>query len=270
MAGDYRYNAGPISLTASARYDINDLFQDAATWRIGGGYAFGEFDGRVRVSIGTGVKNPSMIELFGFFPGSNFIGNPSLQPEKSLGYSIGYTQEFNDLDLSIDYFRSELENEIIGFNPSPSNAEEDSTRKGVELELRWDATETLSLRGSATHIDSEQDGAREIRRPKILASATVIWNPTETLSLTASIDHNGEQLDDRFFFNPNVGDFGTFESERLTLDAFTLIGLNAAYDIDNHFTLTLRGDNLLDEAYEEVFGYASPGRAVYAGLKANF
>ena len=56
----------------------------------------------------------------------------------------------------------------------------------------------------------------------------------------------------------------------MTLDAFTLIGLNAAYDVDDHFTLTLRGDNLLDEEYQEVFGFASPGRAVYAGLKANF
>ena len=79
------------------------------------------------------------------------------------------------------------------------------------------------------------------------------------MSLTASLDHNGSQLDT---------DFGTFQN--VTLDAFTLIGLNAAYDVDDHFTLTLRGDNLLDEEYQEVFGFASPGRAVYAGLKANF
>ena len=264
VAGDYRYNAGPISLTASARYDINDLFQDAVTWRVGGGYAFEDFGGRLRGSIGTGIKNPSLIELFGFFPASNFTGNRDLEPEESLGFSIGYEQEIGDLNLSIDYFRSELEDEITTiFNPDFTstviNLDTDSTRQGVELEARWDISERLSARGSATFLDSEQDDIEEIRRPDFIASGTVTYRPIDALSLTASLDHNGSQLDT---------DFGTFQN--VTLDAFTLIGLNAAYDVDDHFTLTLRGDNLLDEEYQEVFGFASPGRAVYAGLKANF
>jgi vitamin B12 transporter len=264
LAGDYRYNAGPIALTASARYDINDLFQDAVTWRVGGGYAFEDFGGRVRASIGTGVKNPSLIELFGFFPASNFTGNRDLQPENSLGFSLGYEQELGDLNLSIDYFRSELENEITTvFNPDFTstviNLGTDSTRQGVELEARWDISEQLFARGSATLLDSEQDEIEEIRRPDFIASATITYNPIEALSLTATLDHNGSQLDT---------DFGTFQN--VMLDAFTLIGLNAAYDIDDNFTLTLRGDNVLDEDYQEVFGFAAPGRGVYAGLKANF
>jgi len=264
LAGDYRYNAGPISMTASARYDINDLFKDAATWRVGGGYAFEGFGGRIRASIGAGVKNPSLIELFGFFPASRFTGNRDLQPEESLGFSVGYEQELGDLNVSVDYFRSELKDEITTvFNPDFTstviNLDTDSTREGVELEARWDLSDRLNARGSATFLDSEQNGIEEIRRPEFLASATVTYRPIDALSLTASLDHNGSQLDT---------DFGTFQN--VTLDAFTLIGLNAAYDMDDYFTLTLRGENLLDEDYQEVFGYTSPGRAVYAGLKANF
>jgi len=263
IAGDYRYNAGPISLMASARHDINDLFQDATTWRIGGGYAFEDFGGRVRASIGTGVKNPSLIELFGFFPASRFMGNRDLQPEESLGYSLGYEQSLGNLDLSVDYFRSELKDEITtvfsGFTSTVINLDSDSTRQGVEVEARWDISQQLFARGSATFLDSEQDNIEEIRRPELIASATVTYNPVDALSLTASVDHNGSQLDTNF---------GTFQN--VTLDAFTLVGLNAVYDIDDHFTLTLRGENLLDAEYQEVFGFASPGRAVYAGLKANF
>jgi len=263
IAGDYRYNAGPISLTASARHDINDLFQDATTWRIGGGYAFEDFGGRVRASIGTGVKNPSLIELFGFFPASRFMGNRDLQPEESLGYSLGYEQSLGNLDLSVDYFRSELKDEITtvfsGFTSTVINLDSDSTRQGVEVEARWDISQQLFARGSATFLDSEQDNIEEIRRPELIASATVTYNSVDALSLTASVDHNGSQLDTNF---------GTFQN--VTLDAFTLVGLNAVYDIDDHFTLTLRGENLLDAEYQEVFGFASPGRAVYAGLKANF
>jgi vitamin B12 transporter len=56
----------------------------------------------------------------------------------------------------------------------------------------------------------------------------------------------------------------------VTLKAFTLAGLNAAYNLNDTMTLTVRGENLLDEDYQEVVGYASQGRGVYAGLRARF
>jgi len=264
IAGDYRYNKGPISLSASARYDINDIFADATTWRVGGGYALESFGGRIRGSIGTGIKNPSLIELFGFFPQSMFTGNRDLQPEDSLGFSLGYEQKIGDFDISIDLFRSELTNEITTiFNPDFTstviNLETDSTRQGVEVEARWKVSNTLFLRGSATYLDSEENGTEEIRRPDFIASATATWNATDALNLTASIDHNGSQLDT---------DFGTFSN--VTLDAFTLVGARASYDLTDFATLSIRGENLLDEDYQEVFGFASPGRAIYGGLNLSF
>ncbi len=264
VAGDYRYNSGSVSISASARYDINDLFADAATWRMGGGYALENFGGRLRASIGTGVKNPSMIELFGFFPASRFTGNRDLQPETSLGVSIGYEQKIGNFNLSVDYFRSELKDEITTiFNPDFTstviNLTTDSTRQGVELEARWTVSDRLSMRGAATFLDSGQNGVEEIRRPDFIASATATWKASDDLSLTASLDHNGKQLDT---------DFATFSN--VTLGAFTLVGARASYAVSDYTSLSLRGENLLDETYQEVVGYASPGRAVYAGFNLNF
>ena len=264
VAGDYRYNAGPIAFSGSARYDINDLFSDAITWRVGAGYKIDAIDGRIRGSIGTGIKNPSLIELFGFFPQSMFTGNSDLEPESSLGFSLGYEQEIGDLNISVDLFRSELEDEITTiFNPdfttSVANLDSDSTRQGVEVEARWSVTDSLFLRGSATYLDSEQDDIEEVRRPEFIASATATWQATDALSLTANIDHNGSQLDT---------DFGTFST--VTLDAFTLIGGRASYKVNDFATLSIRGENLADEDYEEVFGFASPGRAVFGGLSLDF
>ena len=42
------------------------------------------------------------------------------------------------------------------------------------------------------------------------------------------------------------------------------------YDLKPNVTLYLRGENLLDDDYQEVFGYQAPGVGVYAGLKARF
>ncbi|WP_427452146.1 TonB-dependent receptor plug domain-containing protein [Litorimonas sp. WD9-15] len=263
IAGDYRYTGDALTLTASARHDINDLFEDATTVRIGAGYAF-DWDGRLRASAGTGVKNPTLIELFGFFPASRFTGNEDLQPETSRGVSVGYDQTLGNFEFSVDYFYSELEDEITTlFNPdfttSVINLDTDSTRSGVELSAKWTPVDSVRIYGSAAFLDSEQDDIEEVRRPDFLASATASWDATDALTLTLNADHNGEQLDT---------DFATFSN--VELDSFTLVGANARYALSDIAAITLRGSNLLDEDYQEVVGFASAARAVFAGLELDF
>ena len=264
VAADYSHEFDGLHVNISARQDFNDRFDDAATFRLGGVYSFAGFDGRLRASVGTGVKNPSMTELFGFFP-AGFTGNPDLQPETSLGYNIGYSHDFDAGQLSIDVFRSELSDEIRTlFFPvnTAVNSAGDSTREGVEIEGEYELFEGLNIRGSATFLNAQDEGGiDEIRRPNVLASATAIWRATDDLTLTGSLDHTGEQLDT---------DFSSFPSQDVTLDAYTLVGLNGRYTISDQFSLSLRGENLTDETYQEVLGYASQGRAVYFGIGADF
>lgn len=278
VAGDYRFTGDELTLTASARHDFNDLFDDSTTWRVGAGYGF-SWKGRLRASAGTGVKNPTLIELFGFFPASRFVGNQDLRPETSLGVSIGYEQAIGNLNVSVDVFRSELEDEITTlFNPDFTttvvNLGTDSTRQGLELAASW-STNDVTISSSASLLDSEENDINEIRRPNFLASLTTTWQPLESLSLTASLDHTGSQIDSRFFFDPdlpdpNTGNLGSFTSEAVDLDAFTLVGANARFNVSNTVALTLRGSNLLDDSYEEIFSFASPGRAVFGGLELDF
>ena len=262
LAGDYRYTGDNFSLSASAREDFNDRFDDAFTWKLGGTYGF-DFGGRVRASVGTGVKNPSLIELFGFYPESNFVGNPDLKPEESFGYNLGYTHDFGDLELSADYFHADLEDEIFtdfsSFPFLPRNRITDSEREGIELSADWDNGGSVSFYGSATFLDAEENGVEEIRRPEFSASATATWQASDALSVTGSVDHTGSQFDT---------DFATFSTVKL--GAFTLVGLNAAYNVNDVITLTLRGENLLDEDYQEVVGYSSQGAAIFGGLRARF
>ncbi|GHA95073.1 TonB-dependent receptor [Algimonas arctica] len=263
IAADYRFTQGEVVLSASARHDINDLFNDATTWRLGAGYGF-SWDGRVRASVGTGVKNPSLIELFGFYPGSNFTGNPDLKPETSIGASIGYEQTIGNFHGSVDVFYSELEDEIVTqflpptYAQTVSNLDTRSTRQGVELEASY-TIGNIAINGAATFLQSEQNDIEEIRRPDVTASASVSWNATDALQLSAQVDHTGSQLDT---------DFATFSD--VTLDAFTLVGARAQYAINDHVSVSLRGENLLDEDYQEIVGFASPGRGAYAGLSLDF
>lgn len=262
IAADYRFSQNAITLSASARADFNDRFDDSVTWRVGAGYAFEDFDGRIRGSLGTGVKNPSMTELFGYFP-AFFTGNPNLKPETSTGYDIGYEQKFGSFNFAIDFFHSDLKDEIYtDFSSFPSTAKNRTTkskREGVEIEARGKLSNHLFVRGSASFLKAKENGVQEVRRPDFLASASATWRPIDTLDMTLSIDHTGTQTDT---------DFATFS--KVDLDAFTLVGLNIRYKMNDIVTLNLRGENLLDESYQEVVGYASQGRGIYAGFNTHF
>lgn len=265
FAGEYRFAVDDLALIASARHDLNDnRFDDATTWRVGGSYHFTSLNGKARTSIGTGVKNPTFTELFGFFPGS-FIGNPDLAPEKSTSWEIGWDQTLGDLTLSATWFQAELEDEIYtAFTPSfESTAENrvgDSERSGVEFGARWQVTDGLTVTGQWTQTSSENDsGEEEIRVPESTAALAVSYAPPEeAYRLGLALDYVGDQDD---------FDFGAFPSRRVTLDAYTLLSASAELPITRHVSFTLRGENLLDEDATDVYGYNTPGAGVFIGLR---
>ena len=265
IAGEYALSAGALDLTASVRHDDNrNRFDDATTWRLGAGYALEGTGGRVRASFGTGVKNPTFTELFGFFPGS-FIGNPALKPEESTSWEIGWEQTLGGFSYSATYFDANLENEIFtAFNPdftsTARNRAGTSERSGVELAGRWQAAPNFALSGQASFIDSRNDaGADEIRVPERTASLAADWLLREDgLRAGLAIDHVGEQGD---------FDFANFPARRVALGAYTLVSLTAQYPVTDRAAFTLRGSNLLDETATDVFGYNGPGAGIFLGLK---
>lgn len=262
IALDYGLSVEAFDLNLSVRRDSNSLFEDATTWRAGAGWAVAELDGRVHVAAGEGVKNPGIFELFGFFP-AFWQGNPDLQPERSRGWEIGWTQSVGGGrgHWAATWFSSELENEIFSdfgvFPATARNAAQISERTGLEVEASWDLNPDWSLFGSASLLDSQQNGVAEIRRPERLASLTLDWHPSGSdLSGSLTFDHTGDQLDT---------DFGTFQS--VTLDAYTLVGGQLRWQAADGVEIYARGENLLDEDYQDVFGFFTQGRGLYLGLR---
>jgi len=262
VAVDYGLSRGPLALTASARHENNDRFDDAFTWRIGAAWAVDAVDGRVRVSAGEAVKNPGVFELFGYFP-DYFVGNPDLVPERSSGWEIGFEQSLADgaARWAVTWFDSELTDEIytdFGVFPATArNANGVSTRRGVEVEGAADLSPAWSVFGSATWLESRADGAAEIRRPEHVASVTLDWHaPGSDFSGSLSADYTGEQRDTEF------GGFTT-----VTLDAYTLVSGRLAWSVTPGIEAYIRGDNLLDEEYQDVYGYHTQGRGIYLGLR---
>ncbi|MGH8247123.1 MAG: TonB-dependent receptor plug domain-containing protein, partial [Gammaproteobacteria bacterium] len=81
-------------------------------------------------------------------------------------------------------------------------------------------------------------------------------------NLNLNVHYNGEQVD--LFFPPFPQSL-----TRVTLDEYVLVSLAAEYRILENVVLFGRVENLLDEDYEEVLGFGTPGLGAYAGVRFN-
>jgi vitamin B12 transporter len=48
------------------------------------------------------------------------------------------------------------------------------------------------------------------------------------------------------------------------------VNIAAEYEVNPHFSIFGRIDNLANEHYSEVFGFPALGRAAYGGVKVRF
>ena len=62
-------------------------------------------------------------------------------------------------------------------------------------------------------------------------------------------------------------DFTTFPATRVKLDAYTLLRAHVSFALTDNLEVAVRLENLLDEDYEDVFGYQTPGRAAYLQVR---
>jgi len=265
-----------LTWIVSARADNNSDFDDAVNGRLSLAYALSEST-TLRGSVGTGQKNPTFLERFGFFPGQ-FVGNPALKPERSTSYDVGFDRRSSDgaLQFQVSLFKQDLKDEINGFVFDPvtflssaENMQGKSERKGIELATHWNINESFGVGANYTYTDStEQDflgnDVRELRRPKHSGGLSLDYQTeNEKFSASLNADYSGSRTD--IFFPPWPD-----PSEIVTLSNYWLLDLAAQYQATASVTLFVRGSNMLDKDYEQVFGYRTSGRAGYIGVRANF
>jgi vitamin B12 transporter len=259
-----------VTWLASARYDDNSVFEDALTGRLSVSLPLAERT-RLRASAGTGRKNPTFIELYGYYPGQ-FVSNPALEPEKSTGYEIGLDYGIGAaLDLQFTAFRQNLEDEINGFVFDPvtflataENVAGRSRRSGLEIGARWALDESLAISANYTYLESTADDVREIRRPRHSGSVDLdheIFAGRGRLVLAAT--YGGTRNDT--FFAPWPDPPAT-----VTLDSYWLVEVSGRYALSPSVDVFARIDNVLDADYEHVYGYNTPGRRAYAGIRLAF
>jgi len=116
-----------------------------------------------------------------------------------------------------------------------------------------------------TYLDAEENGVREVRRPRHVGSVnTTLFSRDKRFSGTLTVRYNGRQ-DDITFTDPT---FAT--SPVVSLQEYVLVNLNAEYKLTPAISVFGRVENLTGERYEEVFSFVAQGRSATGGIRARF
>lgn len=251
--------------TVNLRHDDNSRFGGATTYRIAPSILMSESQTRLKGSVGTAFKAPSLQQLFVDFPSDGFFSNPNLQPEKSVGYDAGFEQTVLDkaVKFGSTYFHNSIKNLIASNDAGTTNINIGKAETyGFESFVDYKASSTVTVRGDHTYtIANNVIKDQELsRRPKHKASLTTTWQATRPLSLSATALYVGPWIDGN----------RDFSISRMKTDSYTVFNVAGTYDLGGGVTAFARIDNLFDKRYEDPIGFQRPGLGVFAGLRVNF
>ncbi len=265
-----------LIVVGGGRYDWFDQFGSVWTYRFAGSYKFDRTDTTLHSSVATGFTPPSSQDKI-------FGNNFGLEPEKVFGWDIGVEQRLWDkrVTVGLTYFHNDLSN-LIGLNGLFETLNLGAAEtQGLEAELHARPFKDLVLTATYTYLDAEKtsragisqlEGARLPRRPRndVYFSASYLWFEKLRTTLSAKWVNAREEIN---FGGPNYD-----------IEDYNFVNFAAEYEINPHFLIFGRIDNLTNEHYSEVHqldflgpnfvqtdsGFPALGRALYAGMKVRF
>jgi len=254
--------AGIFFLTAGIRMDTHSQSGPSTTFRIAPAFFIRQTSTKLKATLGTGFKSPSLYQLYA--PGKIWgpIGNETIEPEETTSWDMGIEQTLWDGKILLEgtFFSSRYKNLIdYDYTEGYINIAQASS-KGVEIALEFFPIENMALSVSYSHTVAKdlKTGEALLRRPKNKFAANLNFGILAKGRLVISLIHLGERDDMEWI---------DWVSTRVRMTPFTLLNAVGSYDILPNIQLFLSLDNILDQRYELIKGYGTPGRSAYMGFK---
>ncbi|MDN5849338.1 MAG: TonB-dependent receptor [Nitrococcus sp.] len=256
MYANWLATFGRSDLQLGARYDHHSAFGGHVTGQLAWGYRLGA-GYRVLASFGTAYRAPDLNQLFHPGFGGFFAGNPNLDPERSRSAELGlrYHQPGGQRRVEANLFYTKIY-DLIAFQGEKNQAIniDEASIPGLELVYadgigRWSLSSSLTLQRPRNLTDD----TRLLRRPKVKYSLVL----ARTLGTGSII--RAELL--------SVGDRADIGDE--TLGGYTLFNLSGQIQLSQAWFMEGRIENITDKDYESTFGFNTPGRTFFLGIRYN-
>ncbi|WP_445502522.1 TonB-dependent receptor plug domain-containing protein [Microvirga sp. G4-2] len=254
-----------LHLSLGGRVDDIEDGDTFGTWRATAAYEIPSSGTKLRASVGTGAKAPTLYQKF-----DPFSGTADLEAERSIGFDVGIDQRLADdrVLLSATFFANRFRN-LIAYGVADTCRPDQfygcfinvnrARTSGVELSADVDVVPAwLRVKASYTYLEAfdEESDLRLARRPENQGRLGIAITPLPGLSIEPSVVFVGSR-----FSSPG---------ELNELAPYARFDLYADYKINDTFSVYARAENLTDADYQEVYDYGTAGRSFYAGLRATW
>ncbi|QCQ21682.1 TonB-dependent receptor plug domain-containing protein [Desulfoglaeba alkanexedens] len=274
---------GRLHLTGGVRFEDNTEFGGEVSPRGSVALDLHETGTRLRFAAGRGIKEPTFYENFADDPWT--LGNPDLEPETATSWEVGVDQSWlkDRLSVHLTYFDTRYE-DLIAYVPSPFPAPperlpnffnvQDARSRGIEGQAEFRPRDALALGLNITFLDTEviDDGGLDsvaftedeelLRRPETTVSGWLDWRWKRFRTFVKGLYVGSrDDVDYRDWASP----------ERVQLSDYFLLDTVVSCRVPWGFTpedleVFVKGSNILDEDYEDVFGFSTPGASFMLGL----
>jgi vitamin B12 transporter len=216
---------------------------------------------KIFTSFSTAFIAPSLYQLY-----DGFSGNIDLNPETNETFEIGFDYNHKDwLQLDLVYFNRKEIDAIIYDNTTFTYGNGSSDANGIELNTKVIPTSYLTVNASYTYIDRDvfEDFNDYIPENKFVLGLDI--TPFDKAFFNITYRNIGERtIFDRY------GSFGT-AGEDVILESYQVLDFMANYKLlDNKLTVFAGITNLLDEDYDDIYGYSTRGRNYKLGVRFQF
>ncbi|HGM6322730.1 TPA: ligand-gated channel protein [Serratia marcescens] len=240
----------------SAGYRSPDLRQSSASW------------GQV---TGGGVRNGII------------VGNPDLQPEKSLSEEIGLMWDsLKGVNAGVTVFNTDFKNKITEVRRCEDTSDckigndvydfisdrvnvDKANMRGVEATFGWQINKDWKWNANYTYTASEQksgefQGKALNQMPKHMINTVLDWQATQDLSLWSRVN-----------FRSRTSDYLSRTSMETSTPSYTFVDAGLSYQAAKNLQLTGGVYNILDKTVDyDHYRTTLDGRRYTVGMTYNF
>lgn len=236
----------------------------------------------LRASLATAFKEPAFDEMF---DGPFSVGAHDLRPERSRSREVGAESRLAGGRVTVgatwfdQRFTDLIQYRVVDHSAEPATPDYYNVvaarSRGWELEGRAAPRAGIALHGSysllATEVTNEGNGGFGavangkplLRRPRRTAAADAVFR-IRRATVSANVNRIGARDDYDY----------AYPGGRVRLAPYTLVGAAAELPIVTRtggmaLALTARGENLTNRSYQNVFGFATPGRILFVGVRVH-
>ncbi len=242
----HNWNNDILLLSGGFRNSKQEDFDSNTTYKLSFNYKLFKKLTSLKGNYSTGIKNPSIYQLY------SQDGNRNLKAEEAKSYELGIRQNISNSWLQLTYFHNDFEN-LIGYSNGVFYNVNLSRSYGVELKAQTPIGDRFALEANYQQMKTLNRKTKKYlqNRPERKLNLALSYIPSDQLTIDLQASHIGRRND-----YPDIA-----------MPSYTIYSLAADYLLIDNFKLALEVENLTNKDYEELSGYGTGGRTIFASLK---